>query len=167
MDGGRFDTLAKALAAPSRRGLLRAWAALPALVGTGRAEAGPGCVPNGARCDAGSACCSGRCEKRGRPGPRVCRRTPDQGVCTTERNTCAPGSDTGDACVAVEAGAEFRALGGERYGIDPACPEHYRRLLQDILRRIGRIGRIVHCFSCDPPAAPIASDTTRPSHIPV
>lgn len=66
-------------------------------------------------------------------------------------------ADTGVACVAVEAGAEFRALGGERYGIDPACPEHYRRLLQDILRRIGRIGRIVHCFSCDPPAAPIAT----------
>jgi hypothetical protein len=69
MDGERFDTLTKALSAPSRRKFLRLLAAtflVPAALQRRDLRAAADCTVGGAPCDPVITCCSGACGADGR-----------------------------------------------------------------------------------------------------
>lgn len=70
---------------------------------------------------------------------------------------CRQLSAAGVACVTVEAGTEFQALGDDRYRIDPACAEHYVQLLRAVVDVLGAVGRIVHAFTYAPQEPPVDS----------
>ena len=93
MDGERFDALAKVVAAPSRRGVLR----LLAGAVLGAAVASPDVAAAGCRerldyCERDSDCCGweGRrrtiCARRGWGRPRCCSRR--GGSCTWDAECC-------------------------------------------------------------------------------
>lgn len=94
MDAPTFDRLSRSLwLTGSRRTALRALlgsaAAARGLAGTDRVIAQEVCKADGQRCSDGSECCSGRCHRRHRSGPPVCRQGGNQGVCTVQKDWCA------------------------------------------------------------------------------
>jgi hypothetical protein len=123
MDGKRFDTLARVLAArpASRRGMLRLLsgsALAPALAHLGLdAASAQGCLAEGAPCTSGDECCLGRCKKRkgkrtGKcscpdsrecedfccPSGRFCCNPQDQIFCPDDAECCNVGDGTGSCC---------------------------------------------------------------------
>lgn len=124
MDQERFDALARAAADPaSRRKVLRllaggamamALARLSGKAGAQVAATGRGrCRDEKEACQGDNQCCSGRCRKR------RCRRSPNQGRCTIERDVCRDGDErcgrNGAAlchCRVTTAGASFCGGGG-------------------------------------------------------
>jgi hypothetical protein len=78
MDGRRFDELARGLAGPSRRGLLRGFGAAAiggVLARIGLQEAAAACKKYGRPCSSSTQCCSGTCTGG------ICRCGPEQVTC--------------------------------------------------------------------------------------
>ncbi|WP_437819486.1 SDR family NAD(P)-dependent oxidoreductase [Sorangium sp. So ce1078] len=65
----------------------------------------------------------------------------------------------GERCVRVEAGRAYARAAADRYTIDPAAREDYRRLLGDAFGEEGSCRGVVHLFSLD--AAPFEATTPR------
>jgi hypothetical protein len=112
MDGRRFDDLARGLAAPTRRGILR-WllgGALGGVIGSaGETVAAASCRKTRNSCREHANCCSGYCAERDRRGRRLCAcangQTECTGVCAdldTDRRHCGGcGVRCGDNSVCV------------------------------------------------------------------
>jgi hypothetical protein len=99
MDVATFDQLARTLGlAGTRRAalatLLAGAGTALGLTGEQRASA-QGCTSNGARCQDGTECCSGRCKPKRHTHHHisVCRQADNQGACTVGENICAGSSD--------------------------------------------------------------------------
>jgi hypothetical protein len=66
---------------------------------------------------------------------------------------CARLRAAGQLCVTVEAGSDFAQLEGTRYRIAPDAPEHYRMLLDALVREQLRVERVLHLWTYDASAA--------------
>jgi NAD(P)-dependent dehydrogenase (short-subunit alcohol dehydrogenase family)/acyl carrier protein len=64
----------------------------------------------------------------------------------------------GDSAVAVEEGGEggdLQRLGAGRYALDPASPDHYRRLLAELAAEGALPARVLHLWAYDLSGAPV------------
>src|SRR5215211_9246752 len=134
MDGRRFDDLARGLAAPTRRGLLRGF--LGAAVGgvlasVGETATAAVCRTTKRSCREHANCCSGYCAERDRRGRRLCACANGQTECT---GVCADLETDGSNCggCGVRCGDNGVCEGGRCLGMpgaacagDDACASGY------------------------------------------
>jgi hypothetical protein len=120
MDANQFDGLAKIIASPSRRRLLRGVMAA-GLTGLGLLQGGEAgamhfdCLHVGKPCRRAGKCCSGRC--RGPQGKKTCRAH-HTGICKTSQDTCAQGDIPGNECGTTDTGHKcycYITTGGAPY----------------------------------------------------
>jgi hypothetical protein len=122
MNEARFDALARRVGRVPRRRLLRWLAGSAVALGAGGSGAAvrvaAGCRNPGKPCRRDRDCCSGRCA-----GKR-CRRSPGQGICTTDDKACQAGVD-GTPCggQGIDSCACFATTNGRPFCGQGALPD--------------------------------------------